>query len=280
MRNARNGADAAQRAGRGELFEQMRVRGGLFRQLYSSFCMKILLVEDDVESRRNLKRLIERRGHEVVAVGSAEEAQAELRAHDFPFLILDWMLPGMSGVELCRRVRAEERGDELFIVLATARADTADLEQALAAGANDYLTKPLDLGLLNVRLSVAERQIRDLSERNQARAALQESATTMTNILENTTDGYFAVDRDWKFTYVNPEAEILLDTGMAKFSTGAWSTTAPDLEIFDTTFVNGAFSSRKRHLQLNRFLMHCRQKWIMMSLSAPRQKAVGEEWRR
>ena len=210
MRNARNGADAAHRAGRGKLFEQMRVRGGLFRQPYSSFCMKILLVEDDVESRRNLKRLIERRGHEVVAVGSAEEAQAELRAHDFPFLILDWMLPGMSGVELCRRVRAAERGDELFIVLATARADTADLEQALAAGANDYLTKPLDLGLLNVRLSVAERQIRDLSERNQARAALQESATTMTNILENTTDGYFAVDRDWKFTYVNPEAEILL----------------------------------------------------------------------
>ncbi|MEO5721631.1 MAG: response regulator, partial [Chthoniobacterales bacterium] len=82
--------------------------------------------------------------------------------------------------------------------------------QALEAGANDYLTKPLDLGLLNVRLSVAERQARDLAERNQARLALEESATTMTNILENTSDGYFAVDSDWKFTYVNPEAEILL----------------------------------------------------------------------
>ena len=80
----------------------------------------------------------------------------------------------------------------------------------MEAGANDYLTKPLDLGLLNVRLSVAERQIRDLAERNQARAALQESARTMTNILENTTDGFFALDRDWKFTYVNPEAEVLL----------------------------------------------------------------------
>ncbi len=116
----------------------------------------------------------------------------------------------MSGVDLCRKLRAEERGDELFIVLVTARGDTADLEQALEAGANDYLTKPLDLGLLNVRLSVAERQIRDLAERNQARAALVESATTMTNILENTADGYFAIDADWRFTYVNPEAEILL----------------------------------------------------------------------
>ncbi len=171
--------------------------------------MKILLVEDHADSRRNLQRLIERRGHEVVAVGSAEEAEAALAQESFSFLILDWMLPGKSGVDLCRQLRADEHGDELFILLVTARADTEDLQQALEAGANDYLTKPLDLGLLNVRLSVAERQIRELAERNQARAALQESARTMTNILENTTDGFFAVDQDWNFTYLNPEAEEL-----------------------------------------------------------------------
>ena len=128
----------------------------------------------------------------------------------FDFLILDWMLPGKSGVDLCREVRLHERGDEMFILLVTARGDTEDMQRALEAGANDYLAKPLDLGLLNVRLSVAERQIRDLAERNQARAALQESAHTLENILENTTDGFFAVDRDWNFTYLNPEAEVLL----------------------------------------------------------------------
>lgn len=172
--------------------------------------MKILLVEDDVESRRNLKRLIERRGHEVVAVASAEEAEAELSRGSFVFLILDWMLPGMSGVDFCRRLRAREGGDDLFIILATARAEPADLEQALAAGANDYLTKPIDLGVLDVRLSVSEKRIRDLTERNQARAELLESAATMKNILENTTDGFIAIDRDWRFTYVNPRAEALL----------------------------------------------------------------------
>ena len=145
-----------------------------------------------------------------MAVASAEEAETALQNQSFPFLILDWMLPGKSGVDLCRELRAPDRGDEMFILLVTARADTADLEQALEAGANDYLTKPLDLGLLNVRLSVAERQIRDLAERNQARAALQESARTMANILENTTDGFFALDAQWKFTYINPEAEVLL----------------------------------------------------------------------
>ena len=171
--------------------------------------MKILLVEDHADSRRNLQRLIERRGHEVVAVGSAEEAEPLLAEHRFPFLILDWMLPGKSGVDLCRQLRAQDHGDEMFILLVTARADTEDLQQALEAGANDYLTKPLDLGLLNVRLSVAERQIRELAERNHARAALEQSARTMTNILENTSDGFFAVDQEWRFTYLNPEAEFL-----------------------------------------------------------------------
>ncbi len=172
--------------------------------------MKILLVEDHADSRRNLQRLIERRGHDVVAVASAEEAEAALARDQFAFLILDWMLPGKSGVDLCREIRAIPGGDEMFILLVTARGDTEDLQLALEAGANDYLTKPLDLGLLNVRLSVAERQIRDLSERNHARAQLQESARKMTSILENTTDGFFAVDENWNFTYLNAEAEALL----------------------------------------------------------------------
>src|SRR5438874_7867703 len=173
--------------------------------------MRILVVEDHPESRRALQRLIERRGHEVVAVGSAEEAEVELKKQPFPFLILDWMLPGKSGVELCRELRSGPIGDELFILLVTARDDPEDLNQALEAGANDYLTKPLDSARLNVRLSVTERRIRALLERNQARAELQETVRKMTDILENTSDGFFAVDQDWKFTLVNRQAEKLLD---------------------------------------------------------------------
>src|SRR5881398_1830377 len=173
--------------------------------------MRILLVEDHPESRRTLQRLIERRGHEVVAVDNAEEAELELRKQPFSFLILDWMLPGKSGVELCQELRAAPKGEELFILLVTARDDAQDLERALEAGANDYLIKPLDPARLNVRLSVAERRIRALAERNQARAELQEAVRKMTDILEKTSDGFFAVDRDWKFTFVNRQAEKLLD---------------------------------------------------------------------
>ena len=202
--------------------------------------MKILLVEDHADSRRNLQRLIERRGHEVVAVSSAEEAETALAQQSFPFLILDWMLPGKSGVDLCRQLRAQPAGDQMFILLVTARGDTEDLQQALEAGANDYLTKPLDLGLLNVRLSVAERQIRELAERNQARAELQESARTMTNILENTTDGFFAVDQDWRFTYLNPEAEILLNRSRDELLGAELWEKFPELagSVFETNYRN------------------------------------------
>src|SRR3982750_3769621 len=106
--------------------------------------MKILLVEDHDDSRRSLQRLIEKRGHEVVAVAPAEEAEQVLASETFPFLILDWMLPGKSGIDLCRTLRARPNGDDMFILLVTARDETEDLELALAAGANDYLTKPLD----------------------------------------------------------------------------------------------------------------------------------------
>ena len=200
--------------------------------------MKILLIEDHPGSRRNLQRLIARRGHEVLALGSAEEAEAALATENFPFLILDWMLPGKSGVELCRELRAKPNGDEMFILLVTARADTADLEQALQAGANDYLTKPLDIGLLNVRISVAERQIRELAERNHARAALQESARTMTNILENTTDGFFAVDSEWKLTYLNAEAEAIVGRSRNELLGGVLWERFPELvgSVFQTNY--------------------------------------------
>jgi PAS domain S-box-containing protein len=146
----------------------------------------------------------------VVACASAEEAEMRLAQEKFPFLILDWMLPGKSGVELCRDLRAQPNGDEMYILLVTARSDAEDLEQALTAGANDYLTKPLDTRGLSVRLSVAESHIRGLEERNQSRVALQDSARRMSDILEKTSDGFFAVDRDWNFTYLNAEAERML----------------------------------------------------------------------
>jgi two-component system phosphate regulon response regulator PhoB len=78
--------------------------------------MRILLVEDEDDSRQTLRKLIELRGHQVTAVVSAEEAERALAEESFPFLILDWMLPGKSGLELCRELRQRTDGDEMFVL--------------------------------------------------------------------------------------------------------------------------------------------------------------------
>jgi two-component system, cell cycle sensor histidine kinase and response regulator CckA len=179
----------------------------LFRHSRFAKSMKILLIEDNSDTRRNLRQLIEKRGHEVTACANVEKAEEELTRNSFPFLILDWMLPGKSGLDLCRDIRSRPDGDEMFILLVTGRTNTEDLEQALSAGANDYLTKPLSAAHLDVRLSVAERQIQELQERNRGRIALLEAAERMSDILENTSDGFFALDRNGNFTYLNAEAE-------------------------------------------------------------------------
>ncbi len=172
--------------------------------------MKILLVEDNPDSRRNLRRLIEKRGHEVFACASAEEAEKEVSTSTFPFVILDWMLPGKSGIELCRSLRVLPSGDEMYILLVTARANAEDLEEAMNAGANDYLTKPFDVRRLNVRITVAERHIQQLQERNAARRALLDAAQRTAEILEKTSDGYASFDREWNFTHLNARAEKML----------------------------------------------------------------------
>lgn len=169
--------------------------------------MKILLIEDNADSRRNLSRLIGRSGHAVTACATAEDAEAELAQSKFPLLILDWMLPGKSGIELCRDLRALPNGDEMYILLVTARANPEDLQEALDAGANDYLTKPFDVRRLNVRLSVAGRHIAQLQERNQARSELLKSVKRTEDILEKTSDGFLALDCDWNLTYCNTRAE-------------------------------------------------------------------------
>ncbi|HXX42007.1 MAG TPA: response regulator [Chthoniobacterales bacterium] len=177
--------------------------------------MRILLVEDHSGSRVQVQRLLECRGHEVVAVESAEEAESEVAQQPFPFLILDWMLPGKSGLELCRQMRAVPGADQTFILLVTARNDRQDLEQALEAGANDYLTKPLDIDLLQIRLSVAERRIAEWKERAQVRAELHATLKRMVDILENTSDGFLALDRNWRFSYLNAQAEVMLGQSRA-----------------------------------------------------------------
>ena len=118
----------------------------------------ILVVEDEPQVQELLAVNLEHAGHRVLRAASAEEAETAIR-HELPdVLILDWMLPGESGITLTRRLRAEERTRELPILMLTARAMEHDKVSGLDAGADDYLTKPFSPKELAARIKAVLRR--------------------------------------------------------------------------------------------------------------------------
>jgi diguanylate cyclase (GGDEF)-like protein len=140
--------------------------------------MKVLVAEDNPVFQSMLRAQLTKWGYDVVAAHDGLEAWRILESAGAPRLaILDWMMPGMDGVELCRRVRAAAREPYIYILLLTARTESKDLVQGMEAGADDYLTKPFNSEELRVHLR-AGRRILDLQEQLMvAREALRDQAT-------------------------------------------------------------------------------------------------------
>jgi DNA-binding response OmpR family regulator len=117
--------------------------------------MKILIAEDDAVSRRVLEATLIRFGHEVVVAGDGAQAWEILQAEDAPRLaILDWMMPEIDGLEVCRRVRNLPSTTPPFLILLTAKSTKEEVVTGLDAGANDYLTKPFERAELRARVQV------------------------------------------------------------------------------------------------------------------------------
>ncbi|MBI2880217.1 MAG: response regulator [Candidatus Tectomicrobia bacterium] len=130
--------------------------------------LKALLVEDDDRAREFLEAVLRSRGHDVAACPNATMAWEAYQQVFHELVILDWLLPGMDGLELCRLMRGLPRGKSSVILMVTVRNHPQELQEVLEAGADDYLSKPVDLGLLEVRLTIAERRARERAEGRQA----------------------------------------------------------------------------------------------------------------
>ena len=126
--------------------------------------MRILIAEDDEISRLVLTFALKKQGHEVVAVDNGRRAWEEYQKSYFPVLILDWLMPGMDGVALCRQVRKLQQASYTYIVLLTTLEGKANYLEAMDAGADDFMTKPFDADQLAGRIHVAKRII-DLQRR-------------------------------------------------------------------------------------------------------------------
>lgn len=126
---------------------------------------QILLLEDESEIRDLIRLHLKRDDHNVVEVSSVEEAEPVLRGGGFDLAVIDWMLPGgMSGLGFVRHLHHASKADRPATLMVTAKSEPGDIIEALESGADDYLTKPFDPGVLMARVRALLRRQRNLSE--------------------------------------------------------------------------------------------------------------------
>jgi PleD family two-component response regulator len=123
-------------------------------------------------------RLLRGAGHEVVTAADGVEARSLLQQRHVQVVLSDWMMPWMDGLELCRRIRGLAGRAYTYVVLFTGRVGCEDRLEALAAGADDFLAKPLDTRELVARLEIARRLLTMQEDLERKNAALRELATT------------------------------------------------------------------------------------------------------
>jgi diguanylate cyclase (GGDEF)-like protein len=141
--------------------------------------MKVLVAEDSRVVRAILVQALTQWGYEVVIAEDGDQAWRLLDRPDAPAIaILDWIMPGLDGLEVCRRVRASNREPYTYIILLTGKDQQQDIVRGLAAGADDYLKKPFDDGELEARLKTGRRMVELQSQLIAAREALRERAAT------------------------------------------------------------------------------------------------------
>jgi DNA-binding response OmpR family regulator len=120
--------------------------------------MKILVAEDQAVSRHILVAHLRKWGYDVMAAEDGARAWEALQGEEAPPLaILDWLMPGMDGIEICRRIRQSLRTRSVYLILLTARRGQKDKIEGLQAGADDYITKPFDREELRARVQVGMR---------------------------------------------------------------------------------------------------------------------------
>jgi len=121
--------------------------------------MKVLIAEDDQDSRQLLSWMLQKLGYEVVAATNGSEAWDAFRRRPFRLVISDVLMPEIDGFELCRRIRTHKQSKYTYIIIITALIGKKDYLEGMDAGADDFVTKPFDPDELKARLRVAQRII-------------------------------------------------------------------------------------------------------------------------
>jgi sigma-B regulation protein RsbU (phosphoserine phosphatase) len=149
--------------------------------------MKILLVDDDSVARGILSCLLQQQGHEVVETTDGQLAWELVKRGDISFIVSDWLMPNLAGVDLCRKIRAAGFDRYIYVILCTSKGARSDLIEGMDAGADDFLVKPISPEELRVKVRAGERVLslqQGLADKNRELARINSSLETAHQLLE------------------------------------------------------------------------------------------------
>ena len=182
--------------------------------------MNALIIEDDSVTQRILARVLTARGFNVVAAGTAELGQQFYLEEAFPLIFLDLNLPGMSGLDFCRWLREQPSSDRTYLLVGTAaalnEAGSQSLAELLAAGADDYISKPYTQDRLHVRLTVAEKRIALNMLRINLAADLKRERDFITAVFETAAALILVTDFEQRILRMNPACVALVGMELSR----------------------------------------------------------------
>ena len=173
---------------------------------------KILVADDDETTRFILRKFLELDGHSVLTAGDGAQAWETVRAESPDLVLCDWMMPGLDGVELCRRIKSDGQLAPTYVVIVSAKEDRPEKIMALEAGADEFLTKPVDMAELKTRVKVGLRIV-DYQKRLQA-MALTDELTRVAN--RRAFDAAIKRESDRASRFGTPLALLILDVDRFK----------------------------------------------------------------
>jgi len=122
--------------------------------------VKVLIAEDSVTTRKKLEDLLEQWGYSPVSVTDGSEALRILESDEAPNIaVIDWIMPGIEGIEVCRQIRQKKRSSPLYFIILTAKVKNEEIIEGLEAGADDYMVKPFEQGELRARIRAGQRVV-------------------------------------------------------------------------------------------------------------------------
>jgi sigma-B regulation protein RsbU (phosphoserine phosphatase) len=150
--------------------------------------MKVLLVDDDIVARTILSELLQRQGHEVVEAADGQLAWDLVKQGAINFVVSDWLMPNLAGVDLCRKIRGESLDHYIYVILCTSKGAKSDLIEGMDAGADDFLVKPISPEELRVKVRAGERVLsleQGLADKNREFARINDRLKSAHTLIED-----------------------------------------------------------------------------------------------